>query len=71
MLSFEIINGGRGIQIDCDEQGTAILIAALNRVQEAGHLHLLTPANGGRELNEQNPRGKETIGEVIITWAGD
>jgi hypothetical protein len=26
MLSFQIINSGRGIQIDCDEEGMATLI---------------------------------------------
>ena len=71
MLCFQIINQGRGIQIDCDEQGKATLINALNRVEAAGHLHLLTPGNGGHELSEKTPWGEDTIGEVIITWVGD
>jgi len=71
MLCFQIINQGRGIQIGLDEQGKATLIKALDRVGTAGHLHLLTAANGGRELSEKTPWGKDTIGEVIITWCGD
>ena len=31
MLSFQIINEGRGIQIDCDEQGMATVIGALEK----------------------------------------
>jgi hypothetical protein len=72
MLSFQIINEGRGIQIGCDEQGMATLIGALEKIRPTGgHVHLRTPSNGGRELSEQTPWGKETVGEVIITWAGD
>jgi hypothetical protein len=54
-----------------DEQGKATLIEALDKVETAGHLHLLTPANGGRHLSEKDPWGKDTVGEVIITWGGD
>jgi hypothetical protein len=71
MLCFQIISQGREIQIGCDDQGKATLINALNKVETAGHLHLRTPGNGGRELSEKTPWGKDTIGEVIITWCGD
>lgn len=72
MLFFQIINQGRGIQIGCDDQGMAALISALEKIRPAGgHVHLRTPSNGGRALNEKTPWGKETIGEVIITWVGD
>jgi len=71
MLSFQIINQGRGIQIYFDDEGKATLIDALDKVETAGHLHLLTPANGGRELSEKTPWGKDTVGEVIITWGGN
>jgi hypothetical protein len=72
MLSFQIINSGRGIQICCDNQGMATLIGALEKIRPTGgHVHLCTPSNGGRELSEQTPQGEETIGEVIITWTGD
>jgi hypothetical protein len=71
MLSFQMINEGRGIQMNCDEEGMVTLIEALKKIKTAGHVHLLTPSNGGRELSEQTPWGKETIGEVIITWTGE
>lgn len=72
MLSFELANAGRAIEISCDEQGMAALIKALEKVRSDGdHVHLLTPSNGGRELSEKNPWGKEAIGEVIINWVGE
>jgi hypothetical protein len=61
MLSFQIINEGRGIQIACDDRGMATLVGALEKIRPTG----------GRELSEKTPWGAETIGEVIITWAGD
>jgi len=72
ILSFEIINSGRSIQIDCDRQGLEILIGALEKLRStASHIHLRTPSNGGHELSEQTPWGKEAIGEVIITTGGE
>jgi hypothetical protein len=71
MLSFELANEARAIQICCDTEGLATLIRALERVRSSGHLHLLTPANGGHELSETNPWGKPAIHEVIITTGGD
>lgn len=59
MLSFQIINSGRGIQIDCDDQGMATLIGALERIRPTGgHVHLCTPSNGGHELNEKTLFGE-------------
>lgn len=72
MLSFQLINHGQGIQVNCDEHGVSTLLEALKRVQPVGgHVHLRTPANGGKELDDKSPWGEDTIGEVIITWAGD
>jgi hypothetical protein len=72
MLSFELANEGRAIEISFDEQRMAALIKALERVRADGdHIHLCTPSNGGRELSEKNPWGKEAIGEVIINWVGE
>jgi hypothetical protein len=71
MLSFELSNEGRAIQISCDSKGLAALIAALEEVRSSGHLHLRAPSNGGRELSKKNPWGKDAIGEVIITTGGD
>ncbi len=50
----------------------AKLIEARERVRADGdYMHLLTPSNGGRELDEKTPRGKEAIGEVILEWVRD
>jgi hypothetical protein len=72
MLSFNLSNEGRAVEISCDAQGMALLIEMLERVRADGdHLHFRTLSNGGRELSEKNPWGKEAIGEVIINWVGD
>jgi hypothetical protein len=73
MLSFEIIpqSTSPAIQIHCDEAGVALLIEALERLRERGHVHLRTPSNGGRELSETNPFGQPAIGEVIVSLGGD
>jgi hypothetical protein len=69
MLSFEVIEAGKAIQIFADDEGLSLLQKALERVTSAGHLHLRSSANGGKELNDMNPWGKPAIGEVIITTA--
>jgi hypothetical protein len=69
MLSFEIINSGKALQIFANDEGLAILKKALERVTSAGHVHLLSTDNGGKELNDVNPWGKTAVGEVIITSA--
>jgi hypothetical protein len=71
MLSFQIKNAGREIQIDCDEQGMATLIGALEKVRFGDHVHLLAPSNGGRELDEKTLWGRDAVGEVVINWVGD
>jgi hypothetical protein len=69
MLSFEIIESGKAIQIYADDDGLLLLRTALERVMSAGHLHLRSSANGGTELNDANPWGQTAIGEVIISAA--
>jgi hypothetical protein len=69
MLSFEVIESGKAIQIFADDEGLSLLRKALERVPSSGHLHLRSVANGGNELNDANPWGAATIGEVIITVA--
>ncbi len=69
MLSFELIETGNAIQIFADGEGLFLLQTALEKVKTSGHVHLRTTANGGKELNDANPWGKATIGEVIITVA--
>jgi hypothetical protein len=72
MLSFLVTNSGQGIQIDCDQQGLAALIGALEKLRNtADHIHLRTPANGGRELSDQTPWGEKAVGEVVISTGGD
>ena len=69
MLSFEVIEAGKAIQIFADAEGLSLLQRALEKVTSAGHVHLLSVANGGKELNDANPLGSAAIGEVIITSA--
>ncbi len=71
MLSFEIVRSGKAIQIDCDSEGLATLIHALERVRQAGHVHLWAPSACGHELSDETPWGHKAIGEVIITIGGD
>jgi hypothetical protein len=67
MLSFEMTESGKAIQIYADNEGLSILRKALERVTSSGHLHLRSTAYGGKELNDANPWGKAAIGEVIIS----
>jgi hypothetical protein len=67
MLSFEVIESGKAIQIYADDEGLSVLRNALERVTNSGHLHLRSIANGGKELSDSNPWGKAAIGEVVIS----
>jgi hypothetical protein len=69
MLSFEVIEAGKAIQIFADDEGLSLLQRALEQVTSSGHLHLRSIANGGKELNDANPWGQAAVGEVIITTA--
>jgi hypothetical protein len=72
MLSFNLAAEGKTVEISCDEEGMAKLIKALERVRaDRDHIHIRTPANGGRDLDEKTPWGQEAIGEVILNWVGD
>ena len=72
MLSFQLANEGRAVEISIDEQGMVVLVRMLERVRaDRDHLHFRTPSNGGRELSEKTPWGKDAIGEVIINWVGE
>lgn len=71
MLSFQMVNSGRAVQVYCDEKGMRDLIAALEKIKSSGgHAHLCSPSNGGRELDEKTPHGDPAIGEIIATWVG-
>jgi hypothetical protein len=72
MLSFQVIDAGRAIQVHCDAQGLATLISSLEKLRTAaGHIHLRSGANGGSEPNETTPCDDEAIGEVIVSTGGD
>jgi hypothetical protein len=71
MLSFEITESGRVIQIHIDRDGLSVLQKALNNLMASGHVHLRSAPNGGRELNELTPWGTPAVQEVIITTGGD
>ena len=73
MLSFEVTNSGKSIQVDCDSEGLGILIAALEefKTKDLSHVHLRAPSAGGHVLSDKTPWGKEAVGEVIISLGGD
>jgi hypothetical protein len=69
---FEIIDSGRAIQVYCDGEGMATLVAALEKIRSAdGHGHLCTPSNGGHELSEKTPYGNDAVREIIVTWSNE
>jgi len=55
-----------------DDEGLSLLQRALGKVTSAGHVHLRTAANGGKELNDANLRpvgsrcGAVTVGLVCL-----
>lgn len=73
MLSFQLVNENRSIQIDLDREGLEKLISVLEefRAKVSGHAHLLAPSAGGQFLSDKTPWGKDAIGEVIFTLGGD
>lgn len=72
MLSFQIVQiaQGQAIQIYCDEAGITVLVEALRRARETGHVHLWGPSFGSSDLSDKSPFGEPAIGEVIITTGG-
>ena len=73
MLSFSVKPGFKtqALQINCDAEGLATLMEALERVRKAVHVHLRGPSGGGSALSDTTPFGETAIGEVIITTGGD
>lgn len=73
MLSFQVTNAGKSIQVDCDREGLGRLISVLEKVKagELGHVHLRAPSAGGHVLSDKTPWGKDAVGEVIISLGGD
>jgi hypothetical protein len=71
MLCFEITDSGKTIQIHIDRDGLSILQRALDGLKTYSHIHLRSPPNGGKELNDITPWGMAAVHEVIITNGGD
>jgi hypothetical protein len=72
MLSFQVQNSGRTVQIHCDDDGICHLINALTKLRGSGsHIHLWAPSCGGRDLADTTPFGETAVGEVIINHGGD
>ena len=72
MLSFQVSNACKVIQIDCDCEGLEKLLALLQKLknEKSGHIHLSTPSGGGF-LNEKTPWGENAVNEVVISLGGD
>jgi hypothetical protein len=65
MLSFQIKNESRTIEVNCDDAGIAQLVEVLMRLRGSGnHVHLLSPSCGGNQLGEKTPDGEDAVGEV-------
>ncbi len=71
MLSFELENEGKAIQIHCDSAGMGTLLRALSTLiqERGGHVHLCGPSAGGNDLNEVSPFGTKAFQEVIVNYA--
>lgn len=68
MLSVEIKENGKAIQIDCDDAGIDVLIDRLSKLRgSGGHTHLCAPSAGGDILSEQTPWGSPAVFELIIS----
>ena len=70
MLSFQVIESGNAIQVDCDSAGMATLLEKLASVIRDGpsHIHLRGPSAGGKDLSETSPFGNKAVWEVIIDY---
>ena len=72
MLSFEIADGGRAIQVCCDQKGLETLICELEKLRgTAAEISLYSPSRGGKDLSDKDPWGVKTVPEVRILTGGD
>ena len=72
MLSFQIVNEGKAVQICCDHDGMSILLEKLAQlIRDPDHVHLRSPASGGKDLSETTPFGEPALGNVIIDYSPD
>ncbi len=70
MLSFQIVESGRTINIFCDAKGVAVLLRTLAQLVEerATHVHLWTETATGGQLSEKTPFGEQAVKEVVIDY---
>jgi len=72
MISFQILDSGKKIQIEVDDVGIERLIGVLNSLRGSGsHVHLRSPSSGGRDLEDATPWGEPAVPEVLIGHGGD
>ena len=72
MLSFQLTNDNRTIQVHCDDPGVSALIEVLEQLRGSGnHVHLRSAKDGGKVLSDTTPFGELAIREVIITHGGN
>ena len=69
MISFQIQDMGKEIQVYCDDDGIDLLLSKLIRLKEnnVGHVHLRSRSAGGDDLNDKTPWGDDAVAEVIIS----
>lgn len=62
MLTFELTQDNKEIEIHGDEEGLSELIEIVSRVvKSSGHDHLMTPAWGGSELTQDKQGQTNTL----------
>jgi hypothetical protein len=72
MLSLEVLQDGKTIQIYCDQKGMSSLLEKLaHLVRDAGHTHMRGPSAGGIDLDETTPFGETAVREVVIDYNPD
>jgi hypothetical protein len=70
MLSSQLAHQATAIRINCDEEGMAKLIKALQRIRADGDQgDLRIPLDN--DLDENNPWGEKAIYQVVLSWVGD
>jgi len=69
MLSFQIVDSGKAIQVFCDDDGLDLLISKLINMknENMGHMHLRAPSAGGDVINDKTPWGDDAVAEVIFS----
>jgi CYTH domain-containing protein len=62
-MLFTVEYGDEIVEINCDQEGLALLLSKLQHLQQhGGHCHLMTPSWAGTELTEE----KQCDNNVLI-----